>query len=59
MYNRYNSGNSGDIETLRQQLLDEVCAGAFSGFDAMILDADRIRRANSDELEEIARQYGF
>lgn len=48
-----------DTETLRKELLDEACAGAFSGLGAMILDADEIRNADADELEEIARRYGL
>lgn len=48
-----------DTETLRKRLLDEVYAGAFSGLGAMILDADEIRNADADELEEIARRYGL
>lgn len=47
-----------DAEALRGELLEEACAGAFSGLGAMILDADEIRRADEDELEEIARRYG-
>lgn len=47
-----------DEEELRQQLLTEVCAGACSGLGAMILDEDRIRKADEEELKEIARQYG-
>ena len=47
-----------DTEALRKELLDEACAGAFSGLGAMILDADEIRSANLEELEEIARRYG-
>ena len=45
-------------EDLRRALLDEVYAGAFSGLPAMLLDEDEIRRADADELEEIARRYG-
>lgn len=47
-----------ETERLRKKLLDEACAGAFSGFGAMLLDADEIRRANREELEEISRRYG-
>lgn len=47
-----------DTETLRRELLDEAYAGAFSGLGAMLLDAEDIRRADRDELEEIARRYG-
>ena len=34
---------NNDTEALRQELLDEACAGAFSGLGAMILDVDEIR----------------
>lgn len=47
-----------DTETLRQKLLDEAYAGAFSGLGAMLLDADEIQNADTDELKEIARRYG-
>lgn len=43
MYDQYDLDDSDDIETLRQQLLNEVYAGAFSGLGAMLLDADEIR----------------
>ena len=59
MYDQYDLDDSDDIETLRQQLLNEVYAGAFSGLGAMLLDADEIRRADADELEKIARRYGY
>lgn len=38
-----------ETEQLREKLLDDVYAGAFSGMPAMILE----------ELEEIAKQYGY
>lgn len=47
-----------DTEALRQKLLDEAYAGALSGLGAMLLDADEIRNADWDELEEIARRTG-
>ena len=47
-----------DTEALRKELLDEACAGAFSGLGAMILDADEIQNADESKLEEIARRYG-
>ena len=48
-----------DTQTLRQALLEELYAGAFSGLDAMLLDEDAVRRAGAEELEELARQYGL
>lgn len=47
-----------DTEVLREELLEEAYAGAFSGLGAMILDAEEIRNADREELEEIARRYG-
>ena len=49
---------TGDEERLRQELLDEICAGAFSGTPVMLLDEDEIREAGSEELRQIARRYG-
>ena len=46
-----------DTEALRKELLDEAYAGAFSGLGAMLLDAEEIRNADAEELEEIARRY--
>ncbi len=48
-----------DEERLRQELLDEICAGAFSGMPAMLLDEDEIKKAGSEELQRIARRYGL
>lgn len=48
-----------DDERLRQELLDEICAGAFSGMPAMLLDEDEIREAGGEELQQIARRYGL
>ena len=58
MYNRYMFGGGDSAEALRQELLDEAYAGAFSGLGAMFLDVDEIRNADASELEEIARRYG-
>ena len=52
-------GKYDENEDLRQELLSNVYAGAFSGLGAMLLDEDRIRKADSEELEQIARQYGY
>lgn len=52
--------DSDDTESLREELLDEIYAGAFAGgIPAMLLDEDDVRRADPAELEEIARQYGL
>lgn len=52
----YNSQNPDD---LRQELLDDVYAGAFAGMPAMLLEEDEIRNADDEELEEIARRHGL
>lgn len=48
-----------DAEELRSKLLSEVYAGAVAGMPAMILDESRIRNADADELEKIAKEYGY
>ena len=48
-----------DPEELREKLLTDVYAGACSGLGAMLLDEDRIRSADDEELQEIADQYGI
>ena len=48
-----------NVELLRQELLNEVYAGSFSGLSAMLLDEDKIRQASPEELLQIARQYGI
>ena len=53
-----NSGQSS--EDLRQLLLDDVYAGAFAGgMPAMLLEEDDIRKADDEELEELARRHGL
>lgn len=47
-----------DTEALRQELLDGAYAGAFSGLGPMLLDAEEIGNADTEELEGIARRYG-
>ena len=49
----------GSAEALRQQLLDEVYAGAFSGLGAMLLDEKTVLEADPGELEGLARRYGL
>ena len=48
-----------DTEDLREKLLSDVYGGAISGLGAMLLDEDRIRNADEEELEEIASQDGY
>ena len=48
-----------DTEELRRRLLEEIYAGAAAGMGAMLLDEGRIRRADDEELREIAAQYGI
>ena len=42
-----------------QKLLDDVYAGACAGMSAMLLEEDEIRKADDEELEEIARRHGL
>ena len=51
--------NDRDAEELRSKLLSEVYAGAVAGMPAMILDEIRIRNADAEELERIAKEYGY
>ena len=53
------SKNKKDMEELRRKLLADVYAGSMSGMGAMILDESRIKNADDDELEEIAKEYGY
>ena len=46
-------------EELRKKLLSDVYAGSFAGMPAMILDESRIRNASKEELENIAKEYGY
>lgn len=46
-------------QALRQRLLDQGYAGACSGLGAMLLDEEEIRQAGPEELEALARRYGF
>lgn len=50
---------SQNPDDLRQKLLDDVYAGACAGMSAMLLEEDEIRKADDEELEEIARQHGL
>ena len=51
---------SQNLDDLRQKLLDDVYAGAFAGgVPAMLLEEDEIRKADEEELEEIARRHGL
>ena len=46
-----------DFEELRRRLLEEVYAMTFSGMPAVFLDEDNIKRADAEELIEIAKRY--
>ena len=48
-----------NTEELRRKLLEEIYAGAFAGMPAMLLDEDKIRDADEEELIEIAKRYGM
>lgn len=45
-----------DTEEIRKKLLEDIYAGAFSGLPAMLLDEDRIKNADREELEELAKK---
>ena len=47
------------MEELRAALLNEMYAGGFSGYPAMLLDEERIRNATGAELLTIAQRYGL
>lgn len=48
-----------DLEELRKALLSDSCAGAFSGMPAMIMDVERIRNADAEELLKLAKEHGI
>ena len=48
-----------NTEELRRKLLEEIYAGAFAGMPAMLLDEDEIRNADEEDLQAIARRYGY
>jgi len=51
--------DDSENEELRSMLLTDAYAGAFSGIDAMFLDAAEIKNADKDELRRIARRMGY
>ena len=46
-------------EELRDKLLHDTYAGAFSGNPSMILDENRIKNASYEELLKIEKEHGF
>lgn len=48
-----------DIERLRQIILNELYAGAFAGMPAMLVEVEDVKRADFEELIQIAEQYGL
>lgn len=52
-------GGFMNSEDLRRNLLDDVYAGAAAGLGAMLLDEERIRKADDEELKDIAEKYGY
>ena len=46
-----------DTERLRQAILNELYAGAFAGMPAMLMEAENVKRANYEELIQIAERY--
>ena len=51
--------DNSQTEELRQKLLAELYAGAGAGMGAMLLDEQRVRRGDQEELDRIARQHGM
>ena len=48
-----------DIERLRKDLENYFGAAMFNGFPAAMMDLEDVKRADDDELIEIARRSGF
>lgn len=44
---------------LKERLLNEMYAGGFTAFPAMLLDEERILQASGEELIELAMEYGL
>jgi hypothetical protein len=57
-YEAFEEEHGIGVEELRQRLLNDAYAMAFSGLPAAILDAGEIERADPEELLEIARRCG-
>ena len=53
------SENTRDTEELRKKLLADIYAGSISGMPAMFLDESRIQKADDEEIEKIAKEYGY
>ena len=53
------SENTRDTEELRKKLLADIYAGSISGMPAMFLDESRIQNADDEEIEKIAKEYGY
>ncbi len=45
-------------ESLREELLSYIYAGAFSGLTSMLSEESRIKNASYEELKSIAKEYG-
>lgn len=48
-----------DIERLRKDLENYFGAAMFNGFPVAMMDLEDVKRADDDELIEIARRSGF
>lgn len=48
-----------DDEKLRQEILDELYAGACTGMPAMLVETSDAEDADRDELIELAERYGI
>ena len=51
--------NNYETEELREKILSDIYASAFSGTPATILDENKVKNASKEELEEIAKKYSY
>lgn len=48
-----------DTERLHQTILNALYAGAFAGMPAMLMESEDVKRADYEELIQIAERYGL
>lgn len=48
-----------DVEKLRQAILNELYAGAFTGTPAILVEVGDVEQADQRELIQIAERYGI
>ena len=54
-----NNNVEDKTEELRKKLRDDVYAMTFSGLPAALLDLDEIENADAEDLEALAKRYGY